>query len=178
MKGKTVVITGGTSGIGEIAAERLAQMGARIVLIARDKSALIVYVNDPRFKPVFTHQRCQRRQWRRYQRRRHQTVSILRSFAGTRWSRGATAGSALAVPRVTARNPAGSSTDVMNDRRSMASFSSRKRYDAEDYQTHSGNANHETINSQAARLGSAAARKPVSLPPKIRLWVAGKEVLL
>jgi NAD(P)-dependent dehydrogenase (short-subunit alcohol dehydrogenase family) len=37
MKGKTVVITGGTSGIGEIAAERLAQMGARIVLIARDK---------------------------------------------------------------------------------------------------------------------------------------------
>jgi NAD(P)-dependent dehydrogenase (short-subunit alcohol dehydrogenase family) len=33
-----VVITGGTSGIGEIAAERLAQMGARIVLIARDKS--------------------------------------------------------------------------------------------------------------------------------------------
>src|SRR6202011_668193 len=38
MKGKTVVITGGTSGIGEIAAERLAQMGARIVLIARDKS--------------------------------------------------------------------------------------------------------------------------------------------
>jgi NAD(P)-dependent dehydrogenase (short-subunit alcohol dehydrogenase family) len=38
MKGKTVVITGGTSGIGEIAAERLAQMGARIVLIARDRS--------------------------------------------------------------------------------------------------------------------------------------------
>jgi NAD(P)-dependent dehydrogenase (short-subunit alcohol dehydrogenase family) len=38
MKGKTVVVTGGTSGIGEIAAERLAQMGARIVLIARDKS--------------------------------------------------------------------------------------------------------------------------------------------
>jgi len=37
MKGKTVIITGGTSGIGEIAAERLAQMGARIVLIARDK---------------------------------------------------------------------------------------------------------------------------------------------
>jgi NAD(P)-dependent dehydrogenase (short-subunit alcohol dehydrogenase family) len=37
MKGKTVVIAGGTSGIGEIAAERLAQMGARIVLIARSK---------------------------------------------------------------------------------------------------------------------------------------------
>ena len=36
MKGKTVVMTGGTSGIGEIAAERLAQLGARIVLIARD----------------------------------------------------------------------------------------------------------------------------------------------
>lgn len=38
MKGKTVVITGGTSGIGEITVEQLAQMGARIVLIARDKS--------------------------------------------------------------------------------------------------------------------------------------------
>jgi NAD(P)-dependent dehydrogenase (short-subunit alcohol dehydrogenase family) len=38
MKGETVVITGGTSGIGEIAAIVLAQMGARIVLIARSKS--------------------------------------------------------------------------------------------------------------------------------------------
>ena len=38
MRGKTVVITGATSGIGEIAAETLAKMGARIVLVARDKS--------------------------------------------------------------------------------------------------------------------------------------------
>ncbi|MGB9045517.1 MAG: SDR family oxidoreductase [Pseudolabrys sp.] len=38
MRGKTVVITGGTSGIGEVAAVALAKMGARIVLIARDKS--------------------------------------------------------------------------------------------------------------------------------------------
>ncbi len=38
MKGKTVVITGGTSGIGAVAAEALAQMGARIVLVARSKS--------------------------------------------------------------------------------------------------------------------------------------------
>jgi NAD(P)-dependent dehydrogenase (short-subunit alcohol dehydrogenase family) len=36
MKGKTVVITGATSGIGEVAAETLARMGARIVLLARD----------------------------------------------------------------------------------------------------------------------------------------------
>lgn len=42
MNGKTVVITGGTSGIGEVAAERLAQMGARIVLIARSKSRAAV----------------------------------------------------------------------------------------------------------------------------------------
>ncbi len=38
MKGKVVVITGGTSGIGQVAAERLAGMGARIVLVARDKA--------------------------------------------------------------------------------------------------------------------------------------------
>jgi NAD(P)-dependent dehydrogenase (short-subunit alcohol dehydrogenase family) len=38
VKGKTVVITGGTSGIGEVAAEAFAQKGARIVLVARNKS--------------------------------------------------------------------------------------------------------------------------------------------
>lgn len=37
MQGKTVVVTGGTSGIGEVAALRLAGQGARIVLIARDQ---------------------------------------------------------------------------------------------------------------------------------------------
>ena len=36
MQGKTVVITGATSGIGEVAACVLAQHGARIVLVARD----------------------------------------------------------------------------------------------------------------------------------------------
>src|SRR5579862_8447769 len=36
MQGKTVVVTGGTSGIGEVAACDLASQGARIVLIARD----------------------------------------------------------------------------------------------------------------------------------------------
>jgi short subunit dehydrogenase/BA14K-like protein len=38
MQGKTVVITGGTSGIGEVAAKELARMGARIIVVARDKS--------------------------------------------------------------------------------------------------------------------------------------------
>ena len=38
MRGKTVVITGGTSGSGEAAAEILAKKGARIVLVARDKT--------------------------------------------------------------------------------------------------------------------------------------------
>jgi NAD(P)-dependent dehydrogenase (short-subunit alcohol dehydrogenase family) len=38
MQGKIVVITGGTSGIGQVAAEQLAGMGARIVLVARSQS--------------------------------------------------------------------------------------------------------------------------------------------
>ncbi len=38
MHGKTVVITGATSGIGRIAAEELAGMGARLVMIARSES--------------------------------------------------------------------------------------------------------------------------------------------
>ena len=37
MNGKTVIITGATSGIGEVAAIRLAEQGARIVFTARDQ---------------------------------------------------------------------------------------------------------------------------------------------
>ncbi|MBW4053726.1 MAG: SDR family NAD(P)-dependent oxidoreductase [Proteobacteria bacterium] len=37
MQGKTVVITGATSGIGAVAARSLAEQGARIVIIARDR---------------------------------------------------------------------------------------------------------------------------------------------
>ena len=38
MRGKTIVITGATSGIGEVAAIRLAEQGARIVFTARDRT--------------------------------------------------------------------------------------------------------------------------------------------
>src|SRR5262245_20673575 len=38
MRGKVVVITGATSGIGEVAAIALAGMGARLILVARDKT--------------------------------------------------------------------------------------------------------------------------------------------
>jgi NAD(P)-dependent dehydrogenase (short-subunit alcohol dehydrogenase family) len=37
MQGKTVVVTGGTSGIGEVTACTLAARGARVVLVARDR---------------------------------------------------------------------------------------------------------------------------------------------
>jgi NAD(P)-dependent dehydrogenase (short-subunit alcohol dehydrogenase family) len=37
IRGKVIVITGATSGIGRIAAERLAGLGARIVMVARDQ---------------------------------------------------------------------------------------------------------------------------------------------
>lgn len=38
MQGKVVVMTGATSGIGEVAAVRLARSGARLVLVARDRA--------------------------------------------------------------------------------------------------------------------------------------------
>src|SRR5262249_52997000 len=38
MDGKVIVMTGATSGIGQIAAERLAGMGARLVIVARDRA--------------------------------------------------------------------------------------------------------------------------------------------
>jgi NAD(P)-dependent dehydrogenase (short-subunit alcohol dehydrogenase family) len=38
MQGKTIVMTGATSGVGQVAAEELAAMGARIVQVARSKS--------------------------------------------------------------------------------------------------------------------------------------------
>jgi NAD(P)-dependent dehydrogenase (short-subunit alcohol dehydrogenase family) len=37
LEGKVCVITGATSGIGQVAAEQLSQMGARLVLVARDR---------------------------------------------------------------------------------------------------------------------------------------------
>jgi NAD(P)-dependent dehydrogenase (short-subunit alcohol dehydrogenase family) len=53
MKGKTVVITGGTSCIGEVAAEKFAQMGARNLEIAsprgicvKTESAIAKWLNE------------------------------------------------------------------------------------------------------------------------------------
>ena len=84
-------------------------------------------------RPPPYHQRRQcRRQCRRCQRRRHQTVSILPSSAGKTWSRDASAGSAPAIPMVAARIPDAVSSDVTNSRRSMISFSGRKRATRED----------------------------------------------
>src|SRR5574339_425337 len=38
MQGKVIVLTGATSGIGQVASEKLAAMGARIVMVARDRN--------------------------------------------------------------------------------------------------------------------------------------------
>ena len=45
MQGKVVVLTGGTSGIGEAAAVKLAEMGARLGLVARDASRAAAILN-------------------------------------------------------------------------------------------------------------------------------------
>src|SRR5215470_5264863 len=56
MQGKVVVITGATSGIGRIAAERLAAMGARLVLVVRDKARADATLADlRRARPGISH---------------------------------------------------------------------------------------------------------------------------
>jgi len=56
MQGKTIVITGATSGIGEVAALRLAEQGARIVHIARDeKRAAATQAALQKANPAATH---------------------------------------------------------------------------------------------------------------------------
>ncbi len=46
MRGKTVVITGATSGIGAVAARSLAEQGARIVIVARDAQRAAATLRD------------------------------------------------------------------------------------------------------------------------------------
>jgi len=57
MQGKTVIITGATSGIGEVAAIRLAEQGARIVFVARDpRRAEATQAALKRANPAAAHQ--------------------------------------------------------------------------------------------------------------------------
>ncbi|HEV2441582.1 MAG TPA: SDR family oxidoreductase [Steroidobacteraceae bacterium] len=48
MQGKTIVITGATSGIGAVAAKRLAERGARVVIVARDRQRAEQTLHDLR----------------------------------------------------------------------------------------------------------------------------------
>ena len=60
MQGKTAVITGGTSGIGEVAAKELARMGARIIVVARDKSRAAATLSRLRQEPAEPASVCRR----------------------------------------------------------------------------------------------------------------------
>ncbi|HEY5072261.1 MAG TPA: SDR family oxidoreductase [Caulobacteraceae bacterium] len=60
MDGKVVAITGGTSGIGQVAAVELAQRGARIILIARNAArAAEVLADIKRARPGVSHRALQ-----------------------------------------------------------------------------------------------------------------------
>ena len=46
LNGKTVVFTGGTDGMGKVAVEKLAKMGAEIMLLGRDKEKTLAVVSE------------------------------------------------------------------------------------------------------------------------------------
>ena len=52
MQGKTVVVTGATSGIGQVAALELAKMGARVVFTARDAARGALTLRETEGRPI------------------------------------------------------------------------------------------------------------------------------
>jgi len=91
MKGKTVAITGATTGIGKETAREIARMGARVVLVARNAEkaeAAIADIAEDTYNVELEHLPCDLESQRSIRaaaaeyRKRHERLDVLVNNAG------------------------------------------------------------------------------------------------